>query len=370
MKDEDKIILYSDEECILLDNAKLLLKYSYGDQQIPSYWFNLHHSYRKVNEQKTIKKKRIEIIDMEIDNEIERLILKLKTKIQNLLYLKNYSDNEPSRNNRLISDKIDFNSIIDLYQTMKKFQQNLEDTEIISTDIELTEENKEINLIDIVEKKVINKQNETKIILLDQQYQLIIPRNNEFLLGNLNNFQIKDKFDIIIMDPPWPNSSVDRNFKYNTMDIYELYKFKINQLLNQNGIFCIWITNQKKIQKFILEKYLRDNQLYLHSKVYWVKITTNLEPVFPLFNNHRKCYEILLIASKQPTNQINIKYLFAVPCKIHSKKPIIQGILKDLIDIEIGSKYLELFARNLVNNTTSWGNEVIKYNILEENNNK
>ncbi|KAF8975644.1 Methyltransferase-like protein 4 [Entomortierella lignicola] len=211
------------------------------------------------------------------------------------------------------------------------------------------------------------------------------------------------------MDPPWQNASVDRMAHYGTLDLYDLFKIPIPELLRSptqqsltgeckpGGIVAVWITNRAKVKKVVLEKLFPAWGLEFVAHWSWLKITTNGEPVLGLENEHRRAYEGILIGrqksgltrdnitslSTNKTTNLSKKLLVSVPSQ-HSRKPSLNAILekeffsKDCVqltdimsssDTSVGGtdeltnvlNKLELFARNLEENVISWGNEPIRY---------
>ncbi|XP_067027648.1 N(6)-adenine-specific methyltransferase METTL4-like [Acropora muricata] len=63
---------------------------------------------------------------------------------------------------------------------------------------------------------------------------------------------------------------------------------------------------------------------------------------------------------------INLPYhqvICSVPCRVHSRKPPLNDILEKYVPPQ--SLCLEMFARNLTPNWTSWGNEVLKFQHVD-----
>ncbi|KAI7817050.1 MT-A70-domain-containing protein [Gamsiella multidivaricata] len=205
------------------------------------------------------------------------------------------------------------------------------------------------------------------------------------------------------MDPPWQNASVDRMEHYRTLDLYDLFRIPILDLLRtaevrgQPGIVAVWITNRAKIKRVVIEKLFPAWGLELAAHWTWLKVTTGGEPVLSLNNRHRKPYEGILIGrQKQQKEQMssgkgqafdsgsNKRLLVSVPGQ-HSRKPSLMKLLEeeffprtdtppsDLVscpDSIVGDNQpstriplnqLELFARNLEEGVLSWGNEPIRH---------
>lgn len=84
---------------------------------------------------------------------------------------------------------------------------------------------------------------------------------------------------MVVMDPPWQNASVDRLSRYRTIDLYELFKIPIPELLKtdietsaQDGIVAVWITNRSKVKKMVLQKLFPAWGLELVGHWYWLKV--------------------------------------------------------------------------------------------------
>ncbi|XP_062545368.1 uncharacterized protein LOC134211962 isoform X2 [Armigeres subalbatus] len=95
---------------------------------------------------------------------------------------------------------------------------------------------------------------------------------------------------------------------------------------------------------------------------FWTKVTEHGMPVCSFNETTKKQpYERLFIAVSSDSSIKNIpreRYIFSVPCAIHSNKPPLLDLFADLLPER--PKCLELFARNVYPNFTSIGTEVLK----------
>ncbi|KAF9575711.1 Methyltransferase-like protein 4 [Mortierella alpina] len=200
------------------------------------------------------------------------------------------------------------------------------------------------------------------------------------------------------------------------MDLYDLFKIPIPDLLRnkkrdateseqhpQGGIVAVWVTNRAKVKKVVVEKLFPSWGLELVAHWYWLKVTTKGDPVLSLENKHRRAYEGIIIGRRntqqKPTSprkpsdvtpsNIKQRLIVSVPSQ-HSRKPSIFKILESEFfpqsGLTVNEKVaasatvtdpdqvpdrvredsatlnrLELFARNLEQGVTSWGNEPIRY---------
>lgn len=102
-----------------------------------------------------------------------------------------------------------------------------------------------------------------RIIKTINEIEYIIPPQSSFILCDIQLFKYINypiKYDIMILDPPWPSMSVSRAKSYNTLtlSILEKYLSSINPeiiLTDDNGIVGIWITNDPKVKQWVLYIY-------------------------------------------------------------------------------------------------------------------
>jgi N(6)-adenine-specific DNA methyltransferase len=162
------------------------------------------------------------------------------------------------------------------------------------------------------------------------------------------------------------------------------------KLLSPDALVAVWVTNRPKYKQFLIDKLFSSWNLELVGEWYWMKMTTIGQPVMPLDSTHRKPYELLLVArNKASSSVIDVpeKLVFASVASQHSRKPPLNGKTPDpffstvdgpwwlthdqkkcatdlfsLFDTNHNDRRcLELFARCLTYNTTSWGNECLLF---------
>lgn len=247
----------------------------------------------------------------------------------------------------------------------------------------LTEDNNKIALEFIDEfnrnahynvDKVFNGGNDSQFIVKttmhDEDY--IIPPNCRFFnsdVRNLNSFLThEDKFDFIVLDPPWWNKyirrvkAVNEKSGYRMLDNESLKGIPLENHVHDRTIVAIWCTNSPSHIDAIEQQLCAKWNLKLVGSWYWIKITKHGAPVCA-FNetNKKQPYERLFIAVTTDSSIKDIpseKYIFSVPCAIHSNKPPLLELFTDFLPER--PKCLELFARNIYPNFTSIGTEVLK----------
>ncbi|KAL1607748.1 hypothetical protein SLS60_002684 [Paraconiothyrium brasiliense] len=183
-------------------------------------------------------------------------------------------------------------------------------------------------------------------------------------------------FDLVLLDPPWPNRSAKRKGAYEQVGGMPhmkrmLLNMDIDSYLEHNALVGVWITNKESMRAQVLgpgglfEKW----NVGLVEEWIWVKLTTKGEPMFDIDSALRKPYEVLLLGRAAPNAWTTMshapltrkKVIAAVP-DVHSRKPCLKELLEPYMPDAKKYSALEVFSRNLVAGWTSWGNEVIKYN--------
>lgn len=258
---------------------------------------------------------------------------------------------------------------------------------------------------------LFQNENSFSIYIKYQNETYIIPPKSSFLNSDIYSInpllelcERQGKFDMVLMDPPWENKSAKRGKKYNWMSEKQMLDIPLKNLMAHNGYIAVWVTNKQKFYRFVIDHLFPLNGVELITEWYWVKITTNFEPVIDFESTHKKPYEILIIGKQNSnikmkknafkfisgveyaedtdlstssnTQNINAfkhgttfqrsKVLCSVPCKVHSHKPPLDQLIRRyLVPHLTNPKCLELFARNLLPNWTSCGNEVLYMQNLD-----
>ncbi|ESO92400.1 hypothetical protein LOTGIDRAFT_121106, partial [Lottia gigantea] len=201
----------------------------------------------------------------------------------------------------------------------------------------------------------------------------VIPPYCKFLLSDWKQLlQLHtvdaNKYDLIVIDPPWKNKSVKRKKSYDTLWEDTLLDLPVTKLVNPGCLIVIWVTNKTRLHAFIENTLVEKWQLQQCVQWHWLKITRGGELICDI-NSNKKPFETLFIGryDNSLTNQYstvpNHRTIISIPCSLHSKKPSLAEILKPYLPEK--PECLELFARNLQSNWTSWGNEVLKHQHLE-----
>lgn len=218
-----------------------------------------------------------------------------------------------------------------------------------------------------------------KQLQVDSESSIVyIPSHSTFLHGDIEHTRTvfnltAPQFNLVIMDPPWPNRSARRKQSYrlssNTPDIAALLSsIPLTSHLAEDALVGIWVTNKPAIHDLILgTNGLFDSwELELVEEWVWLKVTTSGEPICALDGTWRKPYETLLIGRKRGSDtareEFRRRVIIGVP-DLHSRKPN----LKILFEPMLPSKYeaLEVFARNLTAGWWAWGNEVLRFQSEE-----
>lgn len=237
---------------------------------------------------------------------------------------------------------------------------------------------------------------------------------------------VDKKFNLILLDPPWPNRSVRRSAQYHTHqysdmatltryigDILRMHLYDPNQEdrkeesnhnQSRESIAAIWVTNTEKSRIAAYEA-IRAAGLSVCEEWVWIKTTVNGEPVMPVDGLWRKPYEILVIGRRRrpgdgletsggdSENGARTRRVIAAVPDVHSRKPNLKEVFKRIFFSSSSSSplpvngttsatgsganaekevhyeeqlveysALEVFARNLTAGWWACGNEVLKFN--------
>jgi N6-adenosine-specific RNA methylase IME4 len=226
---------------------------------------------------------------------------------------------------------------------------------------------------------------------LGPEYRFTIPPRSTFFLSDsthsdsfrasfrevTDEYTLPRHFDLVLMDPPWPNRSAKRKGgtyeQVGGMPYLKkmLLKMDLDNYLEHNALVGVWITNKEALREHVLGPggLFETWNVGLVEEWVWIKTTTKGEPMFDMDTLMRKPYEILLLGRAAPNSwttmthapTIKRRVIAAVP-DIHSRKPCVKELLEPYMPDPIDYSALEVFSRYLVSGWTSWGNEVLKYN--------
>ncbi|XP_041669767.1 N(6)-adenine-specific methyltransferase METTL4 [Cheilinus undulatus] len=224
--------------------------------------------------------------------------------------------------------------------------------------------------------RVTENRDESAIVVKLMGDEYVIPPRTAFLLSDFTRIRplihYGNKFDLIVIDPPWENKSVKRSRRYSSLPSTQLKRLPVPLLASPNCLVVTWVTNRPSHLRFVRDELYPHWGVEVKAEWFWVKVTTSGQFVFPLDSHHKKPYEVLVLGrypspgdkctSSSETSAVPVedqRLIVSVPSALHSQKPSLSEVLKPYIGSE--AKCLELFARNLQPGWTSWGNEVLKF---------
>jgi len=223
---------------------------------------------------------------------------------------------------------------------------------------------------------VCNPGNMTSVVEIGDAGDFLIPPGSTFILSTLERglpsflsscdtllLTVAKKFDLVLMDPPWPNRSVRHSSAYRTRESQALDPFQqavdvvMSHLLPQ-GLVAVWITNKPSVRASVLEIF-QALSLSLREEWVWIKTTAHGEPVTQLDGVWRRPYEILLLFRKGHYPETPLRRVIAAVPDLHSRKPCLKALLEELLPSNYSA--IELFARSLTAGWWSWGDEVLRF---------
>lgn len=224
----------------------------------------------------------------------------------------------------------------------------------------------------VFEHKGINGGNNSDSALLysvkDNQY--LIPPNCRFYCGSVKEQCEKlngNNFDIVVADPPWWNKYIRRlkhandKLSYSMMYNEDIASIPMRNLLSSNCLVAMWCTNAPSNIAAVKELIFPQWGVEYLTTWYWLKVTTDMEPLCDFSTGCKKQpYERIILGKvgeiTVPENQL----IVSVPSALHSHKPPLLELLSPHVKTS-KPQTLELFARYLLPNTTSVGFEPLKW---------
>lgn len=184
------------------------------------------------------------------------------------------------------------------------------------------------------------------------------------------------KFDLVILDPPWPNRSAKRSkhygISYDMQDIRTLLtSIPLEDHLTVTGIVCVWVTNKSSCREMVLGEGGLFEQwgVQMVEEWIWLKTTASGEPICALDSTWRKPFEVMLLGCRGVREaELKRRVLVGVP-DLHSRKPNLKEafeatrLLGNHESARGERECLEIFARNATAGWWAWGNEVLKFQM-------
>lgn len=206
------------------------------------------------------------------------------------------------------------------------------------------------------------------------RFNFIFPSNCKFYckdVSAINDYLSNEQYDLIVLDPPWWNKYVRRK-KAKTNDGYQMMfnddikELPIDSLLKRGGIVVVWCTNSKQHLDAIHSEFFPKWKVNFVARLFWLKVTQSGETVCKFSEPPGKQpFEQIIIGSINIQSELqflNDKIVVSIPSALHSHKPPLTEILKS--HLPENPKCLEIFARYLLPNWTSFGLEAIRFQHL------
>ncbi|XP_073953178.1 N(6)-adenine-specific methyltransferase METTL4-like isoform X2 [Choristoneura fumiferana] len=198
----------------------------------------------------------------------------------------------------------------------------------------------------------------------------LIPPNSRFYCGCVSEQCKKlagEKFELIVADPPWWNKYIRRlknandKLSYSMMYNEDIAAIPVKNLLAQNCLIAIWCTNAPSNIAAVKDLIFTQWGVEYVTTWYWMKVTTDLEPLCDFGTGCKKQpYERIILGKVGDVNVPKKQLVVSVPSALHSHKPPLLDLLSPYLKVR-NPQTLELFARYLLPNTTSVGYEPLKW---------
>ncbi|CAL5415586.1 unnamed protein product [Camellia sinensis] len=262
-----------------------------------------------------------------------------------------------------------------LYETTLNFPQFCEPTQDGGSSVVQFIEQRVVQMFNNL---VVNEAStDVEAEFLNRRY--IIPRKSCFYmisdLGQIHNLIPAESdcgFNLILVDPPWENSSAHQKLKYPTLPNRYFLSLPIKKLTHTDGaLVALWVTNREKLRGFVEKELFPSWGVKYMATLYWLKVKADGLLISELDLFHHRPYECLLVGychgkamdseslsglKPIPDNQVFI----SVPGD-YSRKPPIGELLLDYVPGLRPAHCIELFSREMISGWTSWGNEPLYF---------
>ncbi|KAG9150389.1 hypothetical protein Leryth_014572 [Lithospermum erythrorhizon] len=208
---------------------------------------------------------------------------------------------------------------------------------------------------------------------LDNKY--IIPRQSCFYMSDLEHMHnlIPAKSDcgynLIVIDPPWENSSARQKHRYQTLPNRYFLSIPVKQLTHSAGaLVALWVTNREKLRSFVENELFSAWGVKHVANFFWLKVKADGSLISDMDLFHHRPYECLILGycgvkdtevstlKSIPDNKVFV----SVPGE-YSRKPPLGELLKEYTPGLDSACCIELFAREMISGWTSWGNEPLHF---------
>nr|GEX59555.1 methyltransferase-like protein 2 isoform X1 [Tanacetum cinerariifolium] len=201
-------------------------------------------------------------------------------------------------------------------------------------------------------------------------HRYIIPKQSSFYMSDLKQIHglIPGKrdhgFNLILIDPPWENSSASQKLKYPTLPNRYFLSLPITRLAHADGAL-------EKLRIFVEKELFPKWGVKYMATHYWLKVKADGSLIGELDLFHHRPYECLVLGYchgkdedagcfSRPNSIPDAQVFITIP-GYYSRKPPVGEMLRKYIPGTAPAHCLELFARELQAGWTSWGNEPLRF---------
>nr|XP_043638708.1 methyltransferase-like protein 2 isoform X2 [Erigeron canadensis] len=258
-----------------------------------------------------------------------------------LLYLKNDDDEYATANGgRSVNDEHSFVELGSVWQAP------LYEISLYQNDVpkegRLSVQSCERKIIPAFGSLVANETNsDMEADFLSRQY--IIPKQSSFYMSDLKQIhglipvQGDCGFNLIVIDPPWENSSASQKLKYPTLPNRYFLSLPIRRLAQTDGaLVALWVTNKEKLRIFVEKELFPKWGVKYMATHYWLKVKADGSLIGDLDLFHHRPYECLVLGycyAQTEDSECSSKVKFIPDSQVlisvpgdYSRKPPVGGV--------------------------------------------
>ncbi|EPS60488.1 hypothetical protein M569_14315, partial [Genlisea aurea] len=224
---------------------------------------------------------------------------------------------------------------------------------------------------------LVSNENNEDIEAVIMGNTFFLPKRSSFYMSDLRDIhnlvpaKSDEGFNLIVIDPPWENSSAHQKMKYRTLPNRYFLSLPINRLAHTDGaLVALWVTNREKLRIFVETELFPKWGTKHVATSYWLKVKPDGSLISELDLFHHRPYECLLLGfcsggegekSHDPeTSIIRHNQIFISIPGDYSRKPPIGALLAEYMKPKT-MRCIELFSRELISGWTCWGNEPLHF---------